>query len=265
MVAIVANRDYTKPSFKEPKLEPLKRLFRWLGSIWDTVDFMKLLLVVIFIFCAQSLYAQLPIHITFDGDEVGKFPSSWVSKDQKNMTKVYTVQAEGEKKFLHAEANNLSVQIFYERKWSIKDYPMLRWRWRAVIFPNASNEQIKSGNDSVLGVYVVFSGLPSVKAIKYIWSDTLPIDMAFDSPYSRGTKIVVVRSGRALEGTWVAEERNVLSDYERCFGKEVKRLVVQGIAILTDSDNTNSSAVGDYADISVHPFKGKDLDQNQMD
>jgi len=226
---------------------------------------MKLLLVVIFILCAQSLYAQLPIHITFDGDEVGKFPSSWVSKNQKNMTNVYTVQAEGEKKFLHAEANNLSVQIFYERKWSIKDYPMLRWRWRAVIFPKASYEQIKSGNDSVLGVYVVFSGSPSVKAIKYIWSDTLPIDMAFDSPYSRGTKIVVVRSGRALEGTWVAEERNVLSDYERCFGKEVKRLVVQGIAILTDSDNTNSSAVGDYADISVHPFKGKDLDQNQMD
>ena len=226
---------------------------------------MKLLLVVIFIFCAQSLYAQSPIHITFDGDEVGKFPSGWVSRDQNNMTKVYTVQAEGEKKFLHADANNLSVQISHERKWDIKDYPMLRWRWRAVIFPNASNEQIKSGNDSVLGVYVVFSGLPSVKAIKYIWSDTLPIGMVFDSPYSSGTKIIVVRSGRATAGTWVAEERNVLSDYERFFRKEVKRLAVQGIAILTDSDNTNSRAVGDYADISIHPFKGKGLNQDQRD
>lgn len=216
---------------------------------------MKLLLVVILIFCAQSLCAQSLLHITFDGDEIGKFPSSWVSRDQKNMTKVYSVQAEGEKKFLHADVCGLSVQISYEKKWDIKDYPILRWSWRAVIFPTGSNEQIKTGADSVLGVYVVLSGLPSVTAIKYIWSDTLPIGTAFNSPYSSGTKIIVVQSGRALTGTWVTEERNVLSDYERFFGKGEKHPVAQGIAVLTDSDNTNSCAAGDYAHISIHPFK----------
>ena len=216
---------------------------------------MKRLLVVMLIFCAQTLCAQPLIHITFEGDEVGKFPSGWVSRDQKNMTKVYTVQAEGEKIFLHAEANSLSVQISYERKWDIKDYPMLRWCWRAVVFPTGSNEQIKTGADSVLGVYVVLSGLPFVTAIKYIWSDTLPVGTAFNSPYSNGTKIIVVQSGRALTGTWVTEERNVLSDYERFFGKGEKHPVAQGIAILTDSDNTNSCAAGDYAHISIHPFK----------
>jgi hypothetical protein len=216
---------------------------------------MKRLLILILIFCAQNLFAQTPIQITFNGDEVGKFPSGWVSKDQKNMTKVYSVQAEGEKKFLHADANNLSIAISYEKKWNMEDYPILRWSWRAVIFPKDSNEQIKSGNDSVLGLYVIFSGLPSVKAIKYIWSDTLPVGATFNSPYSSGTKMIVIRSGRELAGAWVAEERNVLSDYERVFGKEAKRPVAQGIAILTDSDNTNSRAVGDYAEISIHPSK----------
>lgn len=216
---------------------------------------MKRLLVLIFVFCAQNLFAQTPIQITFNGDEIGKFPSGWVSKDQQNMTKVYSVQAEGEKKFLHADANNLSIAISYEKKWNMGDYPILRWSWRAVIFPNASNEQIKSGNDSVLGLYVVLSGLPSVKAIKYIWSDTLPVGSTFNSPYSSGTKMIVIRSGRELACTWVVEERNVLSDYERVFGKEAKRQVAQGIAILTDSDNTNSRAVGDYAEISIHPLK----------
>jgi hypothetical protein len=216
---------------------------------------MKRLLILILIFCAQNLFAQTPIQITFNGDEVGKFPSGWVSKDQKNMTKVYSVQAEGEKKFLHADANNLSIAISYEKKWNMEDYPILRWSWRAVIFPKDSNEQIKSGNDSVLGLYVVFSGLPSVKAIKYIWSDTLPVGATFNSPYSGGTKMIVIRSGRELAGTWVAEERNVLSDYERVLGKEAKRPVAQGIAILTDSDNTNSRAAGDYAEISIHPPK----------
>ena len=216
---------------------------------------MKLLFVIILIFCAESLCAQSPIHITFDGDEVGKFPTGWVSRDQKNMTEVYSVQAEGGNKFLHAEANALSVQISYEKKWNIRDYPILRWRWRAVIFPIGSNEQIKRGNDSVLGVYVVFSGLPFVKAIKYIWSDTLPIGAAFDSPYSSGTKIIVMRSGRALAGTWVVEERNVFSDYEHFFGTGEKHLMAQGIAILTDSDNTNSCTIGDYAGISISPSK----------
>jgi hypothetical protein len=171
------------------------------------------------------------------------------------MTKVYSVQAEGDEKFLHADAKDLSVLISSERKWDIRDYPILRWRWRAVIFPVGSNEQIKSGDDSVLGLYVVFSGFPWVTAIKYVWSDTLPASMAFDSPYSSGTKIIVVRSGQALAGVWVTEERNLLSDYEQSFGKGEKHAVAQAIAILTDSDNTHSRAVGDYADISITPSK----------
>ena len=67
--------------------------------------------------------------------------------------------------------------------------------------------------------------------------------------------MVVVRSGRSLAGTWVAEERNMLSDYERLFGKEGKVPEAQGIAVLTDADDTHSRAVGDYADISLHPPK----------
>ena len=125
----------------------------------------------------------------------------------------------------------------------------------ALIFPTGSNEQIKSGDDSALGVYVVLRGLSFVKAIKYIWSNALPIDTAFDSPYSSGTKMIVVRSGRSLAGTWVTEERNVLFDYERSFGKRDNPPVAKGIAILTDSDNTHSRAVGDYGDIRMAPSK----------
>ena len=58
---------------------------------------MKLLFIVIFVFCAQSLYAQSPIPITFDGDEVGQCPLNWVSRDQKSMAKVYSVQTKERK------------------------------------------------------------------------------------------------------------------------------------------------------------------------
>jgi hypothetical protein len=210
---------------------------------------------VLLLFCANTVCAELPLQITFDGDEVGKVPSGWISENQENMAKVYSVQADGKGRFLHADANSLSVLISSVMKWDIKDYPILYWRWRAIIFPTGSNERMKSGDDSVLGLYVVFSGRPFVTAIKYVWSDTLPPNMAFDSPYSSGTKIIVVRSGRALAGSWVTEERNLLSDYEHWVGKGEKRVVAQAIAILTDSDNTHSRAVGDYAEISITPSK----------
>ncbi len=212
---------------------------------------MRLLLAVVFIFFAQTIFAQPLVQLTFQHDEVGKFPSGWQSRDHENSALVYSVQAAGEKKFLHADARGLSVQISYEKKWSLRDFPILRWQWRAVTFPTGSNERVKSGNDSVLGVYIVLSGLPFVTAIKYIWSDTLPEGTVLDSPYSSGTKMMVLRSGRALAGTWVTEERDVLSDYERLFGKKEKNPKAIGIAILTDADNTKSQSVGDYADITI--------------
>jgi hypothetical protein len=210
-----------------------------------------MLVLVILIFWARGVCAQAPFPITFGGDETGRFPSGWVSKDPKTAAKVYSVQVEGEKKFLHADAQDVSTRIGCEARWDLRDYPILRWDWRPFIFPTGSDERIKGGGDSVLAVYVVLRGLPFVRAIKYTWSDTLPAGLAFDSPYWGGTKIVVLRSGRALAGTWVGEERDVLSDYERFFGKGEKHPMAQGIAILTDSDDTHSRAVGDYADIRI--------------
>ncbi len=203
------------------------------------------------VLCAQNLLAAQPLlHVTFERDEVGKFPSGWQAMDREEAVKIYSVRSEGGKKFLHSDTHGQAVQISYEQKWPLADHPMLRWSWRAVTFPAGSNERVKGRADSVLGVYAVFSGLPFVTTIKYIWSDTLPEGTTFDSPYSSGTKMIVVRSGRALAGTWVTEERNVLSDYQRLFGKKDKP-VARGIALLTDSDDTHSLSVGDYAEIMI--------------
>jgi len=51
------------------------------------------------------------------------------------VSKVYSVQVEGGKKFLHADAHDLAVQISYQKKWDIGDHPILHWPWRPVIFP----------------------------------------------------------------------------------------------------------------------------------
>lgn len=203
--------------------------------------------VIFFIFVSGALFAQ-PVKLDFQSESVGKFPKGWSSKDEKNMAKVYSVAVEGENKFLHASANSISVTIGYDTQWNLIDYPKLSWRWRPVIIPVGTNEREKSGNDNVLGVYVVFGGLPVPKTIKYIWSETLPVGTKLNSPFSSKTKMLVVRSGKESIGEWHSEERNVLDDYRALFGEPSAKPTAKGIAVLTDSDNTGGRAVGDYDD-----------------
>jgi Protein of unknown function (DUF3047) len=206
----------------------------------------------LFLLISTPSWAADSINITFGADDIGKFPSGWLTNDKKNGLKVYSIQSEGEKRFLHADSKGSRVQIGYEGKWALKEFPTLQWQWRAVLFPTGTNEREKSGNDSVLGVYVVFGHWPFIRTIKYIWSDTLPVDISFNSPFAKETKILVIRSGRSQAGVWIKEKRDVYRDYQQLFGKGEKNPVATGIGILTDSDNTNSQAIGDYADFQIN-------------
>jgi hypothetical protein len=208
-------------------------------------------LTIFFILWPSGLPAQVLFNLNFERDEVGRFPAGWSSRNEENKGRVYSVQAEEGHKFLHADARAVSVQIGYEKKWELKEFPVLRWRWRARIFPEGTNERKKSGNDNVLSVYVVFGGWPIPRAVKYVWSDTLPAGTILDSPHSGQTKIFVVRSGRGLVGRWLTEERNVLADYRRLFGESQATPAAKGILLLTDSDSTGTHAMGDYDDIEV--------------
>ena len=199
----------------------------------------------------SALPAQVLFALNFERDEAVKFPAGWSSRDEENMGKVYSVRIEDGHKFLHADAQGISVPIGYEKTWNLEEFPILRWRWRALVFPEGSDEKKKSGNDNVLSVYVVFGGWPIPRSVKYTWSETLPAGSVFDSPLSGRTKGIVLRSGRSLVGNWIAEERNVLADYRRLFGEGEKSPTARGILLLTDSDNTMTRAAGDYDDITV--------------
>jgi hypothetical protein len=60
------------------------------------------------------------------------------------------------------------------------------------------------------------------------------------------TKVRVLQTGTGGSGGWTEERVNVLDDAKALFdGKEIPKPA--GIAVLTDSDDTKSSAQGDYA------------------
>lgn len=118
-----------------------------------------------------------------------------------------------------------------------------------------AEKSAKSGwlerDDYAARIYVIFPSwiFSNIKAIEYVWSDDLPKGTIITSPYFANIKLIVVESGKKGNDEWVYEERNINEDYKRAFG--VSPAGVGAIAIMTDTDNTLSTAEALYTDIKV--------------
>ncbi len=185
----------------------------------------------------------------FTGAKVGEFPPDWKPRKEAGRA-VYFVQEEPGLRFLRAVSHGLGVQAAKEQVWSLAANPILAWSWRPIEFPKGSDERKPKTNDSALAVYAVFPHTPwSAKAVKYVWSAVVPVDARLTSNGGL-TQVRVLRTGTDKKGQWVDEQVNVLEDYRRLFG-ETDVPTPSGIAVLTDSDDTQSSAQGDYANFRV--------------
>lgn len=185
----------------------------------------------------------------FSSGKIGEFPPDWKPRHESGRP-VYSIAQEGISRYLHAASRGLGVQAGRELAWNLDVYPILAWSWRPIEFPRDSDERKSKTNDSALAVYAVFPGSPvSVKSVKYIWSRLVPVGTHLTSS-AGNTQVQVLRSGIEQTGQWVEEQTNVRDDYRKYFGvTDVPKPA--GIAVLTDSDDTKSSAQGDYANFRV--------------
>ncbi|PYM21202.1 MAG: hypothetical protein DMD78_19265 [Candidatus Rokuibacteriota bacterium] len=184
----------------------------------------------------------------FSKSKVGAFPVGWEVRQDEGKS-VYTVQEEGDKHFLRAVSKGLGIQAARETaEWNLQTHPILAWSWRPRQFPEGSNERDPKKNDSALAVYmgVPHSKVRGPKAVKYIWSQKVPAGTRLTS--NKGlTQVRVLKSGAPQsKDAWVEEKVNVLKDWKAAF-KASGTPKVGGIAVLTDADDTKSTASGDYA------------------
>jgi hypothetical protein len=180
----------------------------------------------------------------FSRGAIGEFPADWKPRKEEGRT-VYSLQEDAGTRFLRAAAVRLGIQAGREVAWNLDAYPILAWSWRALEFPKGSDERKSSTNDSAVSVYAVFPHTPvSVKSVKYVWSRVVPVGTHLTSS-AGNTQVRVLRTGADRLGQWVEEQANVRADYLKYFGgSDVPKPA--GIAVLTDSDDTKSSARGDY-------------------
>ncbi len=204
----------------------------------------------------------------FSGSSVNAFPKGWGWLDGTKVRKIseagegqvpYRVLEENGNKYLHVDDTGQAVTIVSDKKWNVKKYPCLTWRWRVREFPAGANEKISGKRDSPASIYITyyvsFLGIP--KSIKYIWSNELPACDVFKKEGTGTATQVVVQSGMWRRSVWITETMNIYEQYKKVFG-EYPPDEIAGIAIRTDADGTRSRAVADYDDIrALRECEGK--------
>jgi hypothetical protein len=179
------------------------------------------------------------------------------------------VEAEGSP-VLRADSDASASGLIYETRIDVGEYPILRWRWRVENLIEASDVRSRSGDDYPARIYLIFDKDPATlpwgqrlryrlatalygelptRALSYIWARRAAVGEVHPSPYTDFAQLVVLQSGDARVGEWIAESRDVRADYERVFGEEAPSLV--GVALMTDTDDTGERARAFYGDIRL--------------
>lgn len=224
------------------------------------MKFIYILITGILILGIYYAYAyDLPKRFLFNKEDAIQ---EWQEKVFKDRV-LYIVEPKQEGGYLSAKSEKACSGLFYKIRFNAKKFPTMSWYWKVKKFPDksaATNE--KEGwlerDDYAARVYVIFPSLNfrKTKCIEYIWDEELPEGTLITSPYFKNIKLIVAESGRKNIGKWVFERHNIYEDYKKAFGKE-PRSKVGAIALMTDTDNTLSTAEALYKDIKVGYKDGK--------
>ena len=94
---------------------------------------------------------------------------------------------------------------------------------------------------------LIYGEYPPIAAVNYIWASKSPVGTMVPNPSTDRAQMIVIESGTEKIGQWVRESRNLYEDYQKAFDDDPP--LISGVAVMTDTDDTQESAVAYYGDI----------------
>ncbi|HWH80813.1 MAG TPA: DUF3047 domain-containing protein [Burkholderiaceae bacterium] len=214
----------------------------------------------------------------FSAAAPGEAPAPWkfATLPNKAPTKFTVAELEGAK-VLKVESENAYGNIVHPLKVDVTDKAVVAWRWRVDHLVDGADLTQRSGEDSPakLCVFFGFDGsklslgertklalarsstgqdVPT-QALCYVWDNKLAVDTGMASVFTKRVRFIVLQSGSAKVGTWVAQKRDLVADYQRMFGDEAQGQVppVTGVSVGADTDNTHGNSLAYIGDITLTP------------
>ena len=167
-----------------------------------------------------------------------------------NNQTIYTIGTNEEGNFLKAVSDNAASGLGKEVKINLNKTPFINITWKIEKDLPGIKENTKKGHDFAARVFAVkkTGATPlSNRAINYVFSSNKEIGYNSPSPYTKKSIDNVLASTKNNLNEWVTVKSNVKEDFKKFHDLDINEL--DGLAIMTDTDNSKMKAVAYYQNI----------------
>lgn len=203
-------------------------------------------------------------------------PWHFATLPHKTPTRFEPVQLDGHAA-VKVDAEGSYGMLVHPIQLAVEPGTLLRWNWRVDTLVEGADLRHRGTDDGIAKVCVFFAfpveRLPvaervqlalarstsgedvPAEALCYVWDNQLPPGTELPNAFTQRLRMVVLQSGPARLGQWVAQRRDLYADYRQAFGGEAGDLPPQAVAvaIVGDADNTRGHGLGYVADLALVP------------
>ncbi len=166
-----------------------------------------------------------------------------------NKTK-YLIGSNENGNFLKAIADNSASGLGKELKINLNLTPIINITWKVERNLDGIKENTKKGHDFAGRVFVIkkTGATPlSNRAVNYVFSSNNDVGKNWPSPYTKKSIDNVISTTKKHMNEWVTVKANVKEDFKKFHNLDINE--IDGIAIMSDTDNSKMLAITYYQNI----------------
>lgn len=190
----------------------------------------------------------------------------------KRSTAYHGVQVDG-RWVVHATADRSASMFRRKLDLAADQLGAIEFSWQVPVLPTGASTQARDTEDAPARIVLAFSGdvsrlsarnrlmfetahalsgeAPPYATLMYVWDGSAPVDAVVVNPRTDRIRKIVVESGTDHLARWRSYRRDIRADFRRAFGEDPGPLI--GVALMTDSDNTQSRAEAYYGEVALIP------------
>ena len=152
--------------------------------------------------------------------------------------------------YIRAEAEGKGSGLGKEIKINLLKTPFINITWKVEKGLSGIIENSKKGHDYAARVFVIKkTGATALsnRAINYVFSSNNSINDNWPSPYTKKSIDYVLSTTKKNNNEWVTVKANVKKHFKKFHNLDVVELT--GVAIMTDTDNSELKAISYYQNI----------------
>ena len=221
---------------------------------------------------AQLAHAVQPAPQTLPLQFTAQDKSHWESMALPGKVRtLFSLEKRGDKPALKAQAKSSASMLRQRLQIAPDKLGHLQFEWQVENLIDGADMTSREAEDSPVRLILVFEGDRSRFSAKnamlselthsltgeplpyatlmYVWCNTCQKESVIVNPRTDRIRKLAVEAGTEHLGQWRSYQRNIRADFEKAFGEAPGALL--GLAIMTDTDNTRSSARAWYGAIRL--------------